>query len=318
MRARHVLSAGTAVALTLGALAFGPVPEGQVAGVATRDGSTVTFAGTANLADPGEQDLFAAVTGFADSTVADAAGIDLAGGSIAELEDGSGLRFTWHMDSDLPSDGVPEGVRYNWVFTSGGQTFQLQVKRSNLASVTTAEAPLSHVTEAAEGDWWFQLRGACAAAYANPNSPIAGCYHLGFFEGEVDTAAGTVSMELPYEAKDEIGRVVAGQFRRGQPIVAEVSAGTSVAATFQAVVSNATVSQYFNGWGSYHPGTSVAAALGSASGPTGSYKLLDTEGDGDFAGSLDGAGSHVWVRACSGYELSGLENPCVVSSMPIG
>ncbi len=322
MRTRALFAAGLAAALSLSTLAFGvTVAEGDTVVSAARDGDTVAFSGFANTVDPGRSkipgDFFR--TDFSDATVADAIGIDLQDAFVEELEDGSGLRFTWQMATALPVDGVPEAVRYNWAFQAGDQTYQLQVKRSNLLNISTAEAPIDHVTEFTEGDWFFQLRGACTPAYLVPGSPVAGCYHLGFFDGAVDTAAGTVSMDLPYEAEDAIGRLVAGTFQRGTPITESQSANMSITASGQAVVSNTLTSQFINGWGTYYPGTVVSVALGDAQGPTGTYVLLDTDGDGSFAGSIDGAGTHLWVQACSGYGIPGFgPQPCSASGHEIG
>lgn len=322
MRTRTALAAGLAAMLSLAGLAFhATTPEGATAATATRDGDAVSFAGYANTPDPGSSRIPGEyfLTEFAEADVADAAGTDLQDAFIEELEDGSGLRFTWQMASELPPEGVPEGVRYNWAFQAGDQTYQLQVKRSNLANVTTAEAPVDHAVEAAEGDWWFQLRGACADAYLVEENPISGCYHLGFFDGEVDTATGTVSMVLPYEAQDGIGRVVAETFQRGTPVVEAQSANMSITASAQAVVSTTDTSQYINGWGTYYPGSVVSVALGDAGGPTGPYQLLDTPGDGSFDGTLVGAGTHLWVKACSGYAVQGLDpEPCIVGNHLIG
>ncbi len=271
MRTRTVLAGGLAAVLSLSALAFHATApeEGATAASATRDGDTVTFHGSANTPDPGRSKIPGEhfLTEFANADVADAIGIDLQDAFIEETEDGSGLRFTWQMASELPPEGVPEGVRYNWSFQAGDQTYQMQVKRSNLANITTAEAPVDHVMEAAEGDWWFQLRGACEDSYMVDDSPVSGCYHLGFFDGDVDTATGTVSMVLPYEATDGIGRLVAGTFQRGTPVSENQSANMSITASAQAVVSNPTSSQFLNGWGTYYPGTVVSVALGDADGP---------------------------------------------------
>ena len=92
---------------------------------------------------------------------------------------------------------MPEFVRYNWAFRAGDQTYQLQVKRTNLLNITTAEAPIEHVSRHPRGDWFFQVRGASEASDLVEGNPVSGCYHLGFFKGEV-VAAGTVSMVLPY------------------------------------------------------------------------------------------------------------------------
>lgn len=321
MRARPLLAAAAVAALSLSVVAFHPVPADGTAANASRDGDVVTFAGHAVLPDAGVQEVPAfGLTPFADGQAADAVGIDLVGATIEELEDASGLRFTWQLGSDLPPQGVPEGVRYTWTFDAGGETLQLQAKRTNVVSSTTAESPADHALEAAEGDWWFQLRGACVdgGGYPVPESPVSGCYHLGFFDGAVDAATGTVSMDLPYGATDQIGRLVAGTFQRGTPITAQNSAGSSIAASLQAAISNATVSQFINSWGTYHPGTTVAVALGTADAPSTGWSLLDSSGDGTFAGSLSGAGTHLWVRACTGIELQGLTDPCEVTSHLVG
>ena len=324
MRTRALAAAGLAAALSLSALATTEAPaEGTIAASAARDGASVTFQGAANLADPGVSELPGfLITAFADEAAAQQLGLDLIGATIEEQEDASGLRFTWQLSS-MPAEGLPEAVRYNWAFGAGDQTYQMQVKRSNLLSVTTPEDPVGHATELAEGDWWFQLRGACTDTYLPEQSPqqIAGCYHLGFYTGEVDAAAGTVSMELDYGQQDSIGRTVGATFQRGVPITEVQSANMSITASAQAVISNATTSQYLNGWGTYYPGTVVSIALGDASGPAGSYELLETDGDGTFAGAVDGDGSHLWVQACRGYQVldgNGFTQPCVASGFPIG
>lgn len=324
MRTRSVLAGGLAAVLSLSAVAFGvTTPEGATAASAARDGDTVTFEGHANTPDPGQSRIPGEyfLTEFANADVADATGIDLQNAFIEELEEGSGLRFTWQLGSDLPPQGTPEAVRYMWTFDAGGETYQLQAKRTNVASSTTAESPSDHAMEAAEGDWWYQLRGACVdpGGYPVEQSPVSGCYHLGFFNGSVDVTTGTITMDLLYQAGDQIGRVVASTFRRGTPITAQTSAGSSIAASLQAVASTADVTQAINGWGTYYPGTVVSVALGDANGPTSSYTLLDTPGDGSFAGSLSGAGTQLWVKACSGYAVQGLDpEPCIVGSHPIG
>jgi hypothetical protein len=93
----------------------------------------------------------------------------------------------------------------------------------------------------------------------------------------------------------------------------------SITASAQAAVSNTATSAFLNGWGTYYPGTVVSAALGDASAPTGSYGLLDTAGDGSFAGSLEGPGTHVWIEACTGYGVQNLTaDPCTASAIAIG
>lgn len=307
-----------AAGLGLLALATTQAPANDIVATAARSGSTVTFSGHANLPGDGLWSTPSfGMTKFADSEVAKAAGTDLVQGTIREYGDGTGLRFTWRM-SQLPAQVVPEGVRYNWNFQAGGQTYQLQAKASNLLSITTAEAPVDHALQAASGRFWFQLRGACQTNYQG--TPTAGCYHLGFYTGSVDTAKGTITFDLPYGAKDQIGRTVADTFRRGTPITHVDSAGTSVSAAFQAVVSNTATSQYWTGatLGTYYPGTFVSAGIGTATSPPAAYTALETAGDGDFSGTLSGTGDRLWVKACKGgTDLDNNVDPCLVRSFPI-
>jgi hypothetical protein len=135
--------------------------------------------------------------------VAEAAGIDLVDAKVLPLPDGSGLRFIWEV-SNLPAQVPPEGVRYNWSFTAGGAQFQLQAKRTNLASVTTTEDPVGYVQQVSKGDF-FQLRGACQTSYQG--TPAAGCYHLAFLKGAFDVANKQVSIDVPYQTRDSIGRL---------------------------------------------------------------------------------------------------------------
>lgn len=318
MRTRTIAAAlGLAGLLTT--TAFQTTPENTITAEATRSGDTVVFEGFANLPDPGAFELPEyGITAFSNAAIAEAAGIDLTGARIEELDDASGLRFVWEV-SNLPDPVPPEAVRYTWVFEVDGQSYQLQAKSSNLASVTTAEAPEDHLLEAAEGDGWFQLRGACADAYLVEQNPVSGCYHLGFFDGAFDSANGEVVFDLPYEATDRIGRLVAGTFQRGSKLVAGVSANMSVAATFQALVSNTTTAQYMGAtWGPYYAGTYVEAALGSAGQAPSSFTALDTDGDGSFAGALTGAGDTLWIRSCRGGVSYEGPDPCITESFAIG
>lgn len=311
--------AGAIAALTV---AFGAdtTPEGSIDAVATRAGDAVSFEGFANLVDAGPYEFGEfLITEFSEPELAKNAGIDLIGAAIEELPDASGLRFIWKL-SQLPNPVPPELVRYTWVFTIDDQSYQLQAKSSNLASVTTAEAPVDHVLEASEGDGWFQLRGACEANYMHPQNPISGCYHLGFFEGQFDTANAQVVFDLPYEALDRIGRGVAQSFTPGSKLVASASANMSVAATLQAGVSNTSTAQYMGpSWGPYFAGTYVEAGLGFADEAPSSFTALGTPGDGSFAGTLAGEGDTLYVRACRGGvdPLGSGPDPCVVRTFAV-
>lgn len=301
--------------------AFTDPAVGEIAADVARDGEIVTFSGHANLADPGRLVVDPRVTGFARQEVAEAAGIDLIGYAIEEYGEGEGLELTWRLSS-LPEQVLPELVRYTWVFEVDGQSYQLQAKRSNLASVTTPEAPVDHALEAAEGDGWFQLRGSCVSNYLVQQNPVAGCYHLGFFEGDFDPEAAEVRFRLPYEATDRIGRVVAPTFTRGSRVVAGQSANMSIAAAFQAVAGGTYSSQYLGsaGVGDYYAGTWVGAALGDAGSEPSAFTQLDTPGDGSFSGSLTGAGDTLYVKACRGgvnFWDPGHPDPCTVAAFPV-
>ena len=113
-------------------------------------------------------------------------------------------RITTAFTNVEPVVGADGLVRI-FAFTAGGQSFQLQAKRSNLVSVTTAEDPVGHANQAASGEDWFQLRGACQESYQG--TPVSGCYHLAFLDGAFDDDANTVSMFMPFDTRDGIDRV---------------------------------------------------------------------------------------------------------------
>jgi hypothetical protein len=195
------VAAAIACVAGLAAMPAGAAPQLAITD-AVRDGATATVSGTAAFAPITEaQSVQGLNTGFAEPAVAAAAGIDLTDAKIQPLADGSGLRFVWQLSS-MPAQVPPEGVRYTWSFRIGGTQFQLQAKRTNLASITTAEDPVGHAKQATVGNY-FQLRGACVANYEG--TPTAGCYHLAFLKGGFDTAAKTVSMDLPFQTRDAIG-----------------------------------------------------------------------------------------------------------------
>jgi hypothetical protein len=161
----------------------------------------------------------------------------------------------------------------------------------------------------ASGKEFFQLRGACTDHYPVTQSPVAGCYHLGFFPGRFDIANKTVSFDLPFNARDSVGRLVAPDFKPGAVLLENQSAGMSIAAAFQAVVGNTNTSDFINGWNPYFVGPGVQLGVGPAG-----ADLSDPEAvtftqnatlnpDGTFTGSVSGLTSSnntVYVRACSG------------------
>ena len=308
MRLNRLGRAVAAIACAVGLIAAPAAAAPSVAITsAVRDtaAGTATVTGTAAFTAITEgQSVGGINTNFSDPAVADAAGIDLTDAKIMPLADGSGLRFIWQLAS-LPAQVPPEGVRYTWAFRIGETQFQLQAKRTNLVSITTAEDPVGHAKQATVGEY-FQLRGACVANYEG--TPTAGCYHLAFLKGAFDTAAKTVHIDLPYETKDAIGRQVARQFTPGVVIEENVTAGMSITGAFQAVVGNTSTSDYTNGWDPYYVGPRVDLATGSATAsPVGLNFATPATLSGDtFTGTvpMTGSATTVYARACNGMECS--------------
>lgn len=276
---------------------------------ATLAGDTVTVSGTAAFSEITEPhsvvgDFAIKSAGAAGGSEAgNMAGLGLVDATILPIEDG--LRFTWVVNN-MPEQGIPpEVVRYNWGFKIGDRLFQLQAKSSNMVNATTIEDPVGHVQHARSGKPFFQLRGACVTEYLG--TPIQGCYHLAFLEGEVDPAAGTISVDLPFNTKDSIGRLVAPEFVEGEILTdngGEGTAGMSIAASFQAVVSNTITSQYINGYDSFYIGEHLDVAVGRpGQNPAGlSYTPATRSGDAFTATVPQGAPTNTvaYVRACEG------------------
>lgn len=239
----------------------------------------------------------------AGTPAGEAAGLALTDATIVPLPDG--LRFTWKVAS-LPAQVPPEGVRYNWAFKIGERLYQLQAKRTNVASTSTAEAPVGHLQRAAAQQDFFQLRGACAAEYLG--APINGCYHLAFLSGQFDIENKSISIDMPYETRDEIGRIVAPDFKPGAVLVDNGGEGTAtmvIAASFQAAVSNTQTSQYITGIDPYYVGPRIDVGLGAANSKPRSvnYSVPATlDPDGRFSATLTRApnATTVFVRACDG------------------
>lgn len=300
--------AGSAVALALAAAVTpaGAAPAVAIGTVTVEADGSALVTGTATFEPVTDAVSVGGVnTQFEEPEVAGAAGIDLRDALIQPLADGSGLRFIWQLAS-LPPTVAPEGVRYTWSFAIGQRQYQLQAKLTNLASSTTAEAPLDHAQQVQRGSF-FQLRGACVTAYLG--APISGCYHLAFLTGAFDYANARVSIDLPYRTRDAIGRLVAEDFVHGVALIENLTAGMSIAASFQAVVSNATVSDYTNGWNAYYVGPQVALAVGSATAnPLAlAYAEQATITGETFSGTVSGLGgtkTTVFARACNGTECS--------------
>lgn len=268
------------------------------------DAETRILSGTAAFPSLGEQSVVVyedTITGFqptgADDVPPDviaALGLDLVDATITPLPDASGLRFTWVLGS--PIEMVPpEGLRYNWSFSVGGQAYQLQAKTTNLVSTTTVDAPQAHAEQLAAGKGFFQIRGRCTTSYMG--TPAAGCVHLGFLEGDIDEAAGRVSIDLPY------GTAMAPDVVYGATIVEALSANMSIAASLQAAVSNTTTSAYINGWGQYVTAPQLQAnevAVGNDPVFAPYDDTLTLAEDGTFSGVVDGSGGLILARACHG------------------
>lgn len=292
----------TLAVAALAGIAAGPAEVAITS--AERVGDEVTVTGTADLGESGRTCAVADGDGFptpfSDAAAADALGLDLVDACIESIDDG--LRFIWVLGSPLPAQVPPEVVRYNWAFQAGDQTIQLQAKRTNVANATTVEDPVGHAQHLAQGDGgWFQVRGACTSAYLG--TAISGCYHLDFVDGGFDVDAGEVWMDLPFDPHDDKGRPYAGSFQDGASIVESASAGMSIAASGQAVVSNTLSSAYINGWTQYCTAEGVRAGLGGPTGVTPS-EPVDLAADGTFSATLVGEGSHAHVAACNGFRYA--------------
>jgi hypothetical protein len=274
--------------------------------ISITDFSDPVLSGTAEFPELGRESVvseFATRSGFQPTGAEDvppevqaALGLDLVDAFIEPIE--GGLRFTWGLGS--PIEVVPpEGLRYNWSFTVGGQAYQLQAKVTNMASTTTVDAPQAHVEQLAAGQEFFQLRGACTASYMG--TPVAGCFHLAFLDGEFDYEAGEVSIDLPY------GTSFAPDIVAGVTIVEAASAGMSIAASLQAGVSNTLVSAYINGWDAYRTAPSVMAnRVSTGTDPRfASYDdPMTLAEDNSWSGEVDGSGPLVVARACHGATCS--------------
>ena len=293
--------------LGLAAVPAAAAPPALAISGATLDGTGAALvSGTAVFAPLAAQSVGGDNVAFANPDAAKAAGIDLTDAQIAPLEDGSGLRFIWKLSS-LPAQTPPEGVRYTWSFKIGDTQYQLQAKRTNIGSITTAEDPVGHVKQAAAQKEFFQLRGACVASYEG--TPTAGCYHLAFLNGKIDQAAGTVHMDLPYETRDAIGRLVAPDFKPGAVIEENLTANMSIVAAFQAVIGNTTTSDYTNGWNPYFVGKRVDLAVGSAKSLPEelTYTTRATLSGDSFSGTVTGlsaTANTIFARACNGTECT--------------
>lgn len=306
----------TAAVLAPSALA---APTGTVIETVSRTGAVVTASGTATF--DGVADV-ASVGGtntqFAPdapsgggAAVSGAAGIDLTDALIETMPDG--LRFTWKLAA-LPAQIPPEGTRYTWSFGIGDETFQLQAKRTNLASVTLPDDPAGHVGALA-GSGFFQLRGNCSDNYLGlpDESPtkVSGCPHLAFLEGSFDTANAAVTMTVPF------GLETAPAIAPGTVLTEVVTAGMSITAGFQAGISNTLFSDFTNGWQPYYVGPNVAIGTGTATANPASvsYTPATLAADGTWTGEVAkvlATHKKLHVRTCEGATAT-----CTYTSVPL-
>ncbi len=300
---RNALWASAAAILVI-ALAAPAHATGNIAISSVTSGTeATTVSGLVTFPDAGDPHSVGGfkTVGPAVEDVAGEAGLDLIDATIGPLPDDSGLRFTWHLSS-LPAVVPPEGVRYTWALSIDGTVFQLQAKRTNIVSSTTAEDPVGHAQHLASGNDFFQLRGACQDTYLG--TPIAGCYHLAFLEGGFDSDAGTVWIDVPYRTTDSLGRIVAPGFEPGVVIEAVETAGMSIAASPQVFVSNAPSSVYLNDWDPYFVGGQVHLAASDFGEPAPFAPYTDrAEVDGSsFTGTTVPVetGWTVYARGCNG------------------
>ncbi|MFT5222889.1 MAG: hypothetical protein ACI867_001199 [Glaciecola sp.] len=297
---RHLarqIGAGVAIA----ALAFSTVAaEGDPSPVTltatgSSSGGVTTVSGVATAENPGAESVAGFLTEFADGS---ALGLNLVDATIEQTE--TGLHFVWLVDN-LAAPAPPELTRYNWSFSIDGETFQLQAKTSNLASVTLPDDPAGHVTNAGAS---FQVRGNCTDSYQG--TPVAGCPHIGWVTGAFDTANNAITMDVPYGFHELI--------QPGAILVESQSAAMSISASGQAGVSNATISSYINDWGRpYSSGLTVSLVEAEADANPAKLRggtQLELAEDGAFTGSIEVDSDLVaWVVACTGFTCTGIAIP---------
>lgn len=311
MRTR--LLTAVVVTATAGVLASTALaaPTATTVDSVTVDGTSVTASGTAEFDGvAASTSVGGANTGFVQPAVSGPAGVDLTDALVETLPDG--LKFTWKLAS-LPAQVPPEGTRYTWSFAVGEEIFQLQAKRTNLASVTLPDDPAGHVTELG-GNGFFQLRGKCTDNYVGtpePVPPVAGCPHLAFLDGAFDPATASVTMTVPF------GLEAAPAIAPGAVLVESLNANMSITSGFQAGISNATISDYTNGWQPYYVGGHVALATGlpTSKAATAKYTTVPVAEDGTWTGTLPVPAKHtkLYVRSCEG-----ASSACTFTEVPLG
>lgn len=317
MRRVRPLVALAIAGLTLLPGAVSAAPEVSITGVTVTAG-TASVSGTATFApitSPqsviGENVVFGGGA-VGTSAAGDTAGLKMTDATITPIA--GGLRFRWLLES-MPSQVPPEGVRYTWAFKIGSRVFQLQAKRTNMASITTLEDPMGHINRLKDQKDFFQLRGSCVANYfGTPEGApaTAGCYHLAFLNGSFDVANKTVTVDLPFETKDSVGRLVAPEFKPGAILednAGESTAGMVLSAAFQAVLNTSDTARSINGIDPYYVGPQVVlGAAGPNQDPSAvTYSAPGVLNGSSFTGTVSGltaSKNTVYVRACNGTECS--------------
>ena len=240
-------------------------------------------------------------------------GVDLTGASVSQPSPADPtLVFEWKVTNLPPPASLPEGIRYTIPFkintASGEKTYQLQAKYSNLASATVPDDPAGHAR--APGTF-FQLRGNCVTNYQG--TPVANCPHIAWLNGAFQTGTDTVRIELP------LGQAYAPDLVPGVELLPNVTAGTTISASYQAVVSNATTTDEAL-WDEVVTYTIPSGGVRLGIAPAGTnpdnvtFNTAATVSDnGSFTGSIaaPGPGSYeVFAKACFG-------SNCGVKSVPI-
>ena len=239
-------------------------------------------------------------------------GVDLLGASVSQPDPANPtLVFEWKVTNLPPPSSLPEAIRYTIPFKittpSGEKTYQLQAKLSNVASITLADDPPGH----ARAPGFFQLRGNCVANYQG--APVSNCPHIAWLNGSFNASTDTVRIELP------LGQSYAPDIVPGIVLLPNVVAGGTIAASYQAVISNATTTDYAE-WTEEVTYTVPSPAVSLGIAPAGTNpdnvnfsKAATVSSDGSFSGTLasPGPGSYeVFARACFG-------SNCGVKSVPI-
>jgi hypothetical protein len=187
-----------------------------------------------------------------------------------------------------------------WPFqVKAGETakqYLLQAKLTNLASATVPDDPPGHVTHLGAS---FQLRGKCGIVVGNTSN----CAHLAWLEGSFDVARDTVRIELP------LSQSYAPEVIPGATLEPFSYAGGTVAAAYQAAVSNATVTD-FGDWTEETPYVVPQPAVRLGVAPAGTdpanvnYKTAaELAAEGSFSGTVSTTGLapgsyEVFARGC--------------------